>query len=433
VKLGLRNFLALWTLWIACGLATPVMAQHDTAAKTRLSNESALASTSTPTDAVSEVTETTQSTTPSAFCDVDRDTSGVSMLGVIQGRVINGSLGGEVPDGLTVNLFGINGQQVVVRETVEISSGGEFVFEDVLIVEGWLFFVAAEHQGVLYYTASAELPSGDRVLELPLEIFDSTQSDDSIRVEQLHVLFDFSSQDAVGVLEVWVISNTGDRTYVANEGGIEIVLPEGASGLRFDEGELGERFLPTERGFIDTAAVIPGLRTQELLFTYEIPHASRLDFLQPLSYAVLSVEVMLPEGGPVVISGALQDNGVRQVSTGPLHTYTTGPLEPGEALSFSIAESLPEAGREQGSDAITGLLIGGGSLGVALIVAGYAWRRASLRKAHGKTVRHPDDILRAIAELDDEHALGRIEDGEFQRRREELKQQALEWMSEEDD
>jgi hypothetical protein len=433
VKLGLRSLLMLWMLWMACGLVVPVMAQHEATARTSLSIPSELAATPPAADAVSETSEPALSTTLSAVWDVDRDASGESMLGVIRGRVINGSLSGEVPDELTVNLFGINGQQVVVRETVGISSGGEFIFEDVLIVEGWLFFVAAEYQGVLYYTASAEIPLGDRILELPLEIFDSTDSDDFIRVEQLHILFDFSAPEAVGVLEVWVISNTGDRTYVSREGGIEVVLPQEASGLQFGEGELGERFLPTELGFIDTAAVTPGIGTLELFFTYEIPHAGRLDFSQPLGYAVLGVEVMLPEGDPAIIAGELQDSGVRQVSTGPLQTYTTGPLEPGETLSFSITENVSEAGGVWGSEALTGLLIGGGILGVALIVVGYAWRRVSLRRARDKAIRHPDEILQAIAELDDELALGQIAEGEYQKQREELKQQALEWMSAEDD
>ncbi len=416
-----------------CVLAAPVMAQPEETTILRLPAAVVVVATPTPTYMVSEATETTQSTTPSAFCDVDQDALGESDLGVIRGRVINGSVGGEVPEGLEVNLFGLNDQQVVVRETVELTSDGEFIFEDILVVDSWLFFIAAEHQGVLYYTASEAIPSAGEPLELALEIFDSTESDAFIRVEQLHILFDFNSPDAVRVLEVWVISNTGDRTYVSSDGGIEIVLPQGASQLQFDEGELGERFLQAEGGFIDTAAVLPGLGTQELLFTYEIPHAGRLDFTQPIGYAVLGVEVMIPEGGPTIVTGALQDHGVRQVSTGPLRTYITGPLESGDMLSFSIAESVSDPVIARGSDALTGLWIGGGILAATLIAVGYAWRRTSLRRTREEAIQHPDDLLQAIADLDNEHALGRIEEGEYQRQREELKRRALYRMRTEDD
>jgi hypothetical protein len=430
VRLGLKSLLALWLL---CGLAVPVKDQQETTDRISLSIPSNLAVTPTATDRISETAELSPSATPSPFPGVDQDDSGEPKLGVIRGRVSNGSLGGEVPDGLTVNLFGISGQQNVVRETVEISPEGEFIFEAVQIVEGWLFFVAAEHQGVLYYTTSAEIPLDDRILELPLEIFDSTQSDDFIRVEQLHILFDFSSPEAVGVLEVWVISNNGDRTFVSSEGGIEIVLPQGASGLQVDGGEFGDRFLLTDFGFIDTAAVIPGIGTLELLFTFEIPHAGRLDFSQPLGYAVLGVEVMLPEGGPAVIAGALQDSGVLHVSTGPLRTYTAGPLDAGDVLSFGIADSVTDAGDGMGPDSPMGLMIGGGILVAALIVVGYAWRRASLRTAREETFPHPDDILRQIAELDDDHALGRITEGEYLKQRDRLKRLALDRMTAEDD
>jgi len=102
-------------------------------------------------------------------------------------------------------------------------------------------------------------------------------------------------------------------------------------------------------------------------------------------------------------------------------------------LSFSIAERGSETTSVRGPDAWTGLLIGGGVLGIALIVVGYAWRRTSLRKARGDAMRHTDDILRAIAELDDEHALGRIAEDEYQNQREKLKRRALDRMSMEDD
>jgi hypothetical protein len=418
---------------MVCGSAMPVMAQHETNAATRFTIVSEPVPTATPTGTVVEATETPSTTTPSAFCDVARDTSSDSTLGEIRGRVTNGTLGSEVPEGLLVNLFGINDQQVVVTDTVEVSSGGEFVFEDVLIVEGWLFFVAAEHQGVLYYSATSELPSAGGILELPLEIYDATDRDEFIRVEQLHILFDFSSQEIVAVLEVWILSNLGDRSYVSNESGIEIMLPEGAQGLQIEKGDLQDRFLLTESGFIDTAAVLPGIGAHELIITYEIPHAARLDFSQPLGYAVLGVEIMLPEEGPVVLGGELQDNGVRQVSTGTLHTYTTGPFEPGETLTFSIAEDPSAAGTAEGIESLTGLVIGAGMLGVALVAVGFAWRRASKRKVLESTLQRTDDILRTIADIDDARAMGWIAEDDYHRRREELKQQALKQMRAEDD
>ena len=65
-----------------------------------------------------------------------------------------------------------------------------------------------------------------------LTIYDTTDDPAHVSVEQLHVLLDFSNAGVMSVLEVWVYSNYGDRTYMASDGGVEIALPDGASALR---------------------------------------------------------------------------------------------------------------------------------------------------------------------------------------------------------
>jgi uncharacterized membrane protein len=384
--------------------------------------------TSTP-----QPTSTSIVPTPTSQADeLPQETPEEAATGEIFGRITNGTSGGEVPVGLVVTLFGVDGQMVVLEVEGETGAGGEFVFEDIEMATERLFVIAAEHQGVAYFTEAVSMPVDQKALELPLTVFDSTEDPAFVSVEQLHILFDFNSPGAASVLEVWVITNAGDRTYTPSAGGLEITLPEGASALRFQEGGMGDRFHLSESGFFDLAPVRPGVGSSQMLFIFDLPYERRLDFMQPMSLQIQAIDVLLPEGGPAIREGDLVDGGVRQVSTGNLKTYSTGPIAPGEVLEFRISGRMP--GAEGGADftPLMGLVIGGAVLGIALIGLGLWWYRLGGRPSAAEPDDEPD-VLRAIAELDDEHAAGKISEAEYRKRREALKQRALEFMQEEND
>ena len=390
-------------------------------------------STPQPTSTISLPTPTPRATSSTQADDLPEGTPEEAATGEILGRITNGTSGAEVPDGLPVTLYGVDGQAVVLELAVEAGAGGEFIFEGVEMAAGRLFIAATEHQGVLYYTEPGSMPAGLERLELPLTIYDSTQDPALISAEQLHLLFDFNSPGIVSVLEVWVISNTGDKTFAPIEAGLEVILPDGAGALRFDDGGVGNRFQLTERGFSDLAPVKPGIGSSQLLFTFELPYERRLDFEQPISMQTHAVDVLLPSGGPDIRDGDLSDNGVRQVSTGSLQTYSTGPIAAGEVLEFRISGRI--SGAEGGADfnPLMGLVIGGALLGIVLVGLGLWWFRFGGRPAAKAPGDDGGDVLHAIAELDDKHAAGKISDDEYSKRREELKRRALELMQDEDD
>jgi len=365
--------------------------------------------------------------------ELPEETPPEAATGEISVLISNGTLGAEVPEGLSVTLYGVSGQTMVFEIEGEAGATGEFVFEGIETAEGMLYGAVAEHQGVSYFSEAGSMQANLETLELPLTIYDITQDPALVSVEQLHVLFEFNAPGVVGVLEVWVISNTGDRTFAPSEGGIEIILPDGASALRFSEGEAGDRYQLTDRGFLDSSPIRPGIGGAQLLFTFDLPYVRRLDFSQLMNYPVLAVDVLLPEGGPVIREGDLLDSGSRQVSSGTLHTYSAGPIASGEALEFRITGRLPGAAGEGGLTPQMGLVIGGAVLGIVLIGIGLWWYRFGGRPSATKPSMDENDILQAIAELDDEHAAGKISDSEHRQRREELKQRAIELMQTEHD
>ncbi len=230
-----------------------------------------------------------------------------------------------------------------------------------------------------------------------------------------------------------MVSNAGDATYLPGDGGFEIVLPEGASALRFQDGMIGDRYMLTERGFSDSAPVKPGVGSLQLLFTFDLPYDRRMDFEQPMSFDTLAVDVLIPEGGPEIREGDLTDVGTRQVGSGPLHTYSTGPILAGDVLEFRISGRA--AGAVDGANITPqiGLVMGGIVLGIALIGFGFWWYRAGGRRSGLEEVEANEDVLKEIAALDDEHAEGKISEAAYRKRRDELKQRALEMMQDEHD
>lgn len=422
-----------FALLSACSPALEATASLEDANSLFSPDQALITSTPEPTATNPMPTATTEIVPPTSTEATLQETPEEMVTGEIIGRVSTGTSGGEVPDGMSVTLYGIDGNRLGLELTGEIGEGGEFVFEGIELVAGRQFVIAAEHQGVLYFTEAATMSADEVSLELPLMIYDTTHDPAQVSVEQLHVLFEFTSPGIVSVLEVWVISNAGDVTFSPGEGGYEILLPEGASALRFQDGMIGDRFILTDRGFADTVPVKPGIGSMQLLFTFDLPYDRRLDFVQPMIFDTLAVDILMPEGGPSIREDDLIDVGSRQVSTGTLHTYSTGPIVAGDVLEFRISGRVGGAAGGVDITPQIGLVIGGVVLGVALIGFGYWWYRVGGRSPITGSGSVEDDVLQAIAELDDEHATGKISDDAYRERRDELKKRAIEMMQDEHD
>lgn len=427
MKRGVIAAISLLVLLPACSAAPEATPRLEDAISQSSPTQEIAASTPQPTATISLPTATSQE------AETARQTPQEAATGEIYGRITNGTPGGEIPDGLLVTLYGLDGQAVVLELTGEAEADGDFSFEGVAMAAERAYIVAAAHQGVLYFTEGESMPPDTAQLELPLTIYDITQDAAHISVEQLHILFDFSQPGVMSVLEVWVLSNDGDRTFAPEVGGMEFVLPDGAGALRFQGTGTGDRFQLTDEGFYDLAPVRPGVGSSELLFTFDLPYDRRLDFSQPMSFEIQAVDVLIQEGGPQIREGDLVDNGIRQVSSGTLRTFSAGPIAAGESLEFRIAGRIAGVEGETDFTPLMGVVIGAAVLGIVLVGLGLWWFRAGGRPSPKQSDDKEENVLRAIAGLDDEHAAGTIADDEYRKRRAELKQRALDSMQEDHD
>lgn len=357
----------------------------------------------------------------------------VGTLGVVHGTIRNASESGVVPIDLEITLHGLDGQQEVIAETTLVGHDSEYLFEDLEIVPGRLFFVTFLYKGVAYQSTMAHLTQSETMLELPVTIYETTNDANQVSVDRLHLLFEFPNQGVIRVVEMWVLSNRSDRMLVSQDGGavVQISLPLGATDLRFEQGA-EDSFSLTEHGFAYISPLMPGMDVEQLNFSFDMPYEGQLAFRQVVSYPVEAVVVLLPEDGVKVQGDGLQDQSDLSTVEG-MDGYTIGPLSAGDILALNLS-GRPTLESEDSS--LSNVAIGVGALGGALIVAGLWWYQVRggggiLARVRGKSDYQA--LLRAIAALDNDFEAGEISEVKYRRRRERLKRQALDFGWGDDD
>ncbi len=359
---------------------------------------------------------------------------GDSSLGTIRGRVVNGTMGDSVTAGIEVQLIGIDGQALALTESTSTNTIGEFTFDNLEIVPDRIFGAYAEYHGVEYFSEGRQFSDDEKVIDTLVIVYEATPDTRTVHVDRLHLMFDFTVEGLVEVMEVWVLSNQGNQTVAPIEGqeGIEFILPAGFSNLRFfNEMASERRFLITDRGFYDRGPLRP-VEGTEFVFSFTLPFKRRLDFAQPMSYPVSATVILMPENGPKVDANGLQDLGVGDVGGTRRQTYNLGPISAGDAIELKLSGGPSTSGGEVTQ---IGLIIGAALFGAALVAGGVWWYRIRVRDGSQEVAvegipSDREELLEAIATLDDGFEAGRIPEDEYRRRRQSLKQQIIDLMRE---
>jgi mono/diheme cytochrome c family protein len=358
-----------------------------------------------------------------------------SAAGRISGNVANGTAGSRPPTELEVTLHGLDNNQEALTQTQRLGPAGTFTFDGIEPVVGRVYVVTADYQGVLYASEIGGMSSAE--LELPLTVFESAAATDAVEVSRLHLLFDFPAEDVVQVVELWLLSNLGDRTVDGGEAGvIDVVLPQGASGLSLDGGTIGDRFELTADGFRDRRELLPGENTGELVFSYNLPYDGSLDLVRRPGYPVAATVAMVSGDGPELVGADFTDMGLRQISGASLHSYERGPAQAGEEIALTLRGRATAGGA--GAAGIQPIVLGVAALALALIGAALIWpsrpwlaarmgfrqRRAAGLGASPtgafESEADADRLLWAVASLDNDFAAGKIEPAVYQSRRADL-------------
>ncbi len=367
----------------------------------------------------------------------------VITLGSIQGQIVNGSESGVLPDALEVTLYGFDEQEEAFSETTTANENGEYQFIDLDIQPGRVFAATVEHLGTIYASEVAHFV-GESELDLPITIFESTPVVANLQVDRVHVIVDLPSEGVLQVTELWILTNVGDRTIASEtgEGILEIALPNEAVNVSFGSGLLGTRFQITSDGFIDFYPIRPGVGNHEIVFSFNMPFEKSLDFSQPISYPIEAVVLLSPEGFVTINGKGVEDLGVRQMTGASLHNYDAGSISPGGALEFTVKRESGAGMAFNDSETIIEIAIGVVVLAVALGGTGF-WLYQRRKEAEVELnefrwseeptvdlsdLNDQDEILQALADLDDAYEAHEIKYAFYQKHRNILKRHLVEIM-----
>jgi hypothetical protein len=338
-----------------------------------------------------------------------------------------------------VTLHGYDGMQETYTKTTLLKADGTYRFDDVAMVSGRVFVTSVDFNHATFNSDVAHSQNSNTPINLPIAIYDSTTDTSTLSVDRMHVFFDFSTPQVVQVVELFVISNSGQKTVVAPTGKpvLTFDLPDGATNLQFQDGSLGSRYVQTPKGFGDTAGIAPGSGQHQVLYAYDIPYTGKLDLKLPIPLPVTAAIVMSPDPGVKVQSNQLQDSGQQNVQGMSFHAFSSGSLPAGQTLNVNLSGQAGQASSASAGGLIPGasnveLVIGIGTLGLALVIAGILILRRSRMNAvpaggpslpagNGPDSEDTDTLVDAIIALDEKFRAGEIPESAYKLRRSELK------------
>ncbi|MBI5934926.1 MAG: c-type cytochrome [Chloroflexi bacterium] len=345
---------------------------------------------------------------------------------------VTGSVSGENVAGMNVILHGFDHasdgtsgpQEIVTLETVS-DADGNFIFENVEMPEGRIFYADAAYEGVTYNSDFATVTAGVTELSIPaFRIYPTTNDYSKLVFDQVHYFVEIAD-GAAQVIGVYTFSNASEATIVIDSPSEVpfIKFPAGAQNIGYERTQDSAPLFAAETGF----AIPPSETPYGLVAFYSLPYENKLEIAQPFSQSALSVLLLVPEGMKVK-SAQLTEGELQNFQGANYREFNGAPMQANDMLTFTLSGSPKTAGAE--SNAQQNILIGVGALGGVLILAG-AWMYLRDRnrvveeeedeEEEEEAIESEEETLDAIIALDDLHRAGKINDEAYQTRREELK------------
>jgi len=268
----------------------------------------------------------------------------IALEGVIAGQVQNATTGQPVGD-VEIRLRRWQTESELAPVVAQAAADGSFRFEGLDTGSHAFYLAEVTYDNVPFPSDFVGFEPGVSELSLPVSVYETTTSDEDIRVERFHFIVIGDQPGLLSVLELYQFSNLGDRAYVGtlNEEGlretVRMALPAGAQDLALQMGTLGVDFLETDEGLAATSPVVPGVETFQVAFIYAVPiSGATLSLDRPVYYDTASVNGLVMDVGATLESDALSYGGEREAQGQTFLQYTGQSLSAGETLPIQLVD-----------------------------------------------------------------------------------------------
>lgn len=397
----------------------------------------------------------------------------------VRGRIIQGTEGGaSIPPDLPVEVYALDPHGAVVGiYEAACDAEGTYEIRDVARGEGFLYLVRTDYADIPQGAQTPAIAGDEEVVNADVTVYERTTSRDTVAISMARMLVNYAPINEFG-LEVRLdleLINTGDQIVasdkLADRGwpiSVEVELPVGAFGIQPMQSEGSQRYQVQMVGQIpvvqDTWPLRPGQR-HTITILYYLPYEDEAVLDQAFGYPVMDASVLLPNDTVTFESEAFEEEGEfrYRVLSGGLRVEGLNPseeIDPDDRTlikAYDLREPLSAderivftlAGRptrtvnvmnpaaqpaDSGMNPLPYLFAGAGL--AVLVMAGVMWWRQRGAAPPVPVARWQppgrdatkEDLLRALAELDDAYAEGAIDDETYAERREVLKERLIPFL-----
>jgi hypothetical protein len=279
--------------------------------------------------------------------------------GTLEGQVFNGTPDGPaIGAGVPVVLRAFQAGVELEPRSTTTDAGGRFRFEGVDAAPEIEYWPEATYLDITYSSDAAyAFAEGTTTQSATVTVYEVTEDSAALRADGMHLIV--NRDEASGMLavtEIYLISNSGDRTVVGREGLLEgervsvmIPVPENAQDLFVPQMETGDEVVEMGGVLLDTRPVRPGSDSLTLVFVYALSMpGSEVRLERPVAYPTANVTVLVPEGQLDLRSDQLEFRDVRPFEGVEYRHYATHGVMTGTVLGLAIVEG-------------SGAAVGGGS------------------------------------------------------------------------
>lgn len=333
---------------------------------------------------------------------------------VVEGRVVNGSSGASVPTGLEVTVvsLGSTGDELA-RTKTSSSNDGSFTAE---IGQGHRYLILTTHHEVTYTSVVTD-PSGP----VELKVFETTDDDSVISVTSDTTTVIRGEDNVLEVLALLRLSNSSDRTYLGRQtqegrSVLRFPVPPGAFDVNPGTG-ITSGVIAVPGGFTAADPLEPGELNAGYLYRVRASRQGwpmRRAFFYPTTRVTILIDESLRLSSP-----RLRFREVVPIGEGEdakrYRQYDGRSFSAGDLMEADITYSAQEPKRNAlYVGAIAGAIV---LLAIAIVVP----LRRRRRSPSVVELSERERLIEEIAALDQAFEMESIEEGEYTRRRNEMK------------
>ena len=373
----------------------------------------------------------------------------------IHGRVVNGTAGFSVPDDLVVLML-ITGPDGTLKGTGQTvaTPGGTFVFEDAALVAQGAYTLSVDYNGVFY---GLTLTPGELAGEQVITVYEPTEDAGIMVVDrQVMVITGFDVPQRMATVTEFVrFTNPTDRTLKPNLetarpgmfSFMRFALPPDADNVTVQSNLSGGEVISVGSGFALAAPVPPGQHSVD--FAYTFPYQDgEVAYRNSLPQGANIFQILVPNRWESVEISGLDPRPPVGIQEGVYRAWEGRGLPAGPGIDLRMS-GLPQPGvftriggaLSGGSFWMTAIPSAMGAALLALLLLGLLRRyRPAVEfdggsdntipspsgggSGWGRSPRH-SAIISSLAELDESHHNGELDEAEYLHRRAELVALAL--------